>query len=82
MASNNAEILQHRKACDLCLEEKCNEKCKHAHSYTYKQIEKAYDEAIAYIECRPETCPNCGRGCFDVDKFCPHCGTQMKGKKG
>ncbi len=49
----SAEILRNRKACDLCLKEKCNKKCKHVKNYTYQQIERAYDEAIAYIENRP-----------------------------
>ena len=49
----SAEILRHRKACDLCLKEKCNKKCEHVRNYTYQQIERAYDEAIACIESRP-----------------------------
>ena len=43
---SSVEILMHRKACDLCLKEKCNKKCKHAKNYTYQQIKKAYDDAI------------------------------------
>ncbi len=44
------EILRHRRACDLCLKEKCNKKCEHAKNYTYQQIKKAYDEAITCME--------------------------------
>lgn len=75
---SSVEILKHRKACDLCLKEKCNKKCKHTKNYTYQQIEKAYNEAIAYMECRAITCPNCKRGCFDIDRYCSHCGAELK----
>lgn len=40
------EFLKHRKACDLCLKEKCNKRCKHARNYTYGYMEKLYDKAI------------------------------------
>lgn len=74
----SAEILRHRKACDLCLKEKCNKKCEHVKNYTYQQIERAYDEAIAYMSSRPIICSNCGRGCFDTSKYCSHCGKELK----
>ena len=73
----SVEILRHRKACDLCLREKCNKKCEHVKNYTYQQIEKAYDEAISYMESRPIICPTCGRGCFSTDKYCSHCGEKV-----
>lgn len=41
------DFLRHRKACDLCLSEKCNKKCKHVRNYTYSYIQCMYDEAIA-----------------------------------
>lgn len=44
------EILKHRRACDLCLRERCSKKCEHRKEYTYQQIQKAYDEAIACME--------------------------------
>ena len=34
-------------------------------------------EMIAYTQARPRGCPNCHRGCFDIDRFCPHCGTKL-----
>ena len=46
---SSVEILKHRKACDLCLKEKCNKKCEHARNYTYQQIKKAYDDAISAL---------------------------------
>lgn len=40
------EFLKNRKACDLCLKEKCSKRCKHARNYTYGYMEKMYDKAI------------------------------------
>ena len=42
-----AEFLKHRKACDLCLRERCNKKCKHVKNYSYGYIDRMYDKAIA-----------------------------------
>ncbi|MBQ8540546.1 MAG: hypothetical protein IJ435_03620 [Clostridia bacterium] len=78
---NSVDVLRNQKACAMCLKEKCNKKCEHVHNYTLDQLEKAYDEAITYIESRPKTCQYCGRGCFDIDKFCPHCGADMRKKR-
>lgn len=75
----NIEVLKHRRACDLCLKDKCNKKCEHAKGYSFREIQRAYDAAIEFMETRPVTCQSCGRGCFDIDKFCPHCGKRIKG---
>ncbi len=79
---SSVEILKNRRSCDLCLKDQCSKRCKHSKNYTFSQIKKAYDEAIAFMECRPITCPDCGRGIFDIDRFCSHCGAQVKNRTG
>ena len=75
----NIEVLKHRKACDLCLKEKCMaKKCEHAKVYSFREIQRAYDAAIEYMEARPAICLSCGRGNFSIDKFCSHCGMKIK----
>ena len=44
------EFLKHRKACDLCLKEKCNKRCEHVRNYTYAYMEKMYNQAIDAAE--------------------------------
>ena len=78
MGDTSAEILRHRRACDLCLLDECDKSCEHLKEYTYQEIQRAYDEAIGYLTSRPRICQNCGRGCFSIDKFCPHCGEKIK----
>lgn len=39
-------------------------------------------EIKPYAECRPIGCPLCHRGCFDIDKFCSHCGAKLPAKGG
>ena len=78
MGDTSAEILRHRRACDLCLLDDCDKGCEHLKEYTYQEIQSAYDEAIGYLECRPTICFNCGRGLFSVDKFCSHCGKEIR----
>ncbi len=78
MGDTSAEILHHRRACDLCLLEKCDAGCEHLKEYTYQEIQRAYDEAIGYLKSRPRICPTCGRGCFNFSTFCSHCGEKIK----
>lgn len=36
-------------------------------------------ELSQYKKLAPIGCPQCHRGCFSNDKFCPHCGTKLGG---
>lgn len=42
-----ADFLRHRKACDLCIRERCDKKCEHVRNYTYSYMQNMYNEAIA-----------------------------------
>lgn len=37
-------------------------------------------ELSQYKKFAPIGCPQCHRGCFSNDKFCPHCGTKLMKK--
>ena len=80
LRETSVQVLKARKKCDLCLKEKCDKRCKYRKNYTYQQIEKAYNEALAYMESRPIICPSCGKGCFDFNKYCSHCGIKLNTK--
>lgn len=46
-----------------------------------KRLKSENEELKEYKKGQPVGCPECGRGNFSNDKFCSHCGKQLKGKQ-
>ena len=42
-----------------------------------KELHELRVELSQYKKLAPIGCPQCHRGCFSNDKFCPHCGTKL-----
>lgn len=42
------------------------------------EVRKLRQELRQYKKLAPIGCPQCHRGCFSNDKFCPHCGTKLE----
>lgn len=42
------------------------------------EVRRLRKELIQYKKLAPIGCPQCHRGCFSNDKFCPHCGTKLR----
>ncbi len=45
-----------------------------------KRLKAENEELKEYKKVQPVGCPSCGKGNFSNDKFCSHCGKQLKGK--
>lgn len=43
-----------------------------------QEVRRLRKELSLYKKLAPIGCPQCNRGCFSNDKFCPHCGTKLK----
>lgn len=41
------------------------------------EVRRLREELRQYKKLAPIGCPQCHRGCFSNDKFCPHCGTKL-----
>lgn len=68
--------------CDYNIHKKCTEELgKDILDLINRQMAEI-KEIKPYAECRPIGCPRCHRGCFDIDKFCPHCGVKLPAKGG
>lgn len=43
-----------------------------------QEASRLKQELRQYKKLAPIGCPQCHRGCFSNDKYCPHCGAKMK----
>ncbi len=42
------------------------------------EVSRLMTELSQYKKLAPIGCPQCHRGCFSNDKYCPHCGAKLE----